>query len=149
MSLGNRPLQQYRNCWGLCFLLGPPRGYIKMIPGRLRELRFHYAVENQPVKRRLEGWCEMTASLGVSWGMAVQLSSARETETRWRYCWVDKEFYTDGCDKRSRAWEAEESPLLTYVTRKRLLKTLQPGEDLACSEWFVKYGDQRWRCNCL
>jgi hypothetical protein len=32
------------------------------------------------------------------------------------------------------AREAEECPLLTSVTRKRLLKTLQAGEKLACSD---------------
>jgi hypothetical protein len=37
-------------------------------------------------------------------------------------------------------WEAEESPLLTPVTRKRLLKILQVGEDLVfavviCKVW--------------
>jgi hypothetical protein len=30
--------------------------------------------------------------------------------------------------------EAEESPLLEAVARERLLKTLQAGEDLACTD---------------
>jgi hypothetical protein len=31
--------------------------------------------------------------------------------------------------------EAEETPLLRSVTRKRLVKTLQAGEDLACGDF--------------
>jgi hypothetical protein len=38
--------------------------------------------------------------------------------------------------------EAEESPLLRAVTKQRLVKTLQAGEDLACSDFLsVGIGD--------
>lgn len=38
--------------------------------------------------------------------------------------------------------KAEESPLLSFVTKQRLVKTLQAGEDLACSDlWIVEIGD--------
>jgi hypothetical protein len=36
----------------------------------------------------------------------------------------------DKCSIRAAVWEAEESPLLTSVIRKRLLKTMRAGEDL-------------------
>jgi hypothetical protein len=38
--------------------------------------------------------------------------------------------------KRGLQPEAEESPLLEAVTRKRLVKTLKAGEDLACSDLY-------------
>jgi hypothetical protein len=46
----------------------------------------------------------------------------------------------DGCQPGT-IWarEAEESPLLTSVTRKRLVKTLQAGEGLACSAVICKF----------
>jgi hypothetical protein len=59
----------------------------------------------------------------VNWGLAVQLSSARQAQKRRRCSWVDKEFCTGGCDKRTWAHEAEESPLLEAVARERLVKT--------------------------
>jgi hypothetical protein len=43
-------------------------------------------------------------------------------------------FCTGVCEEGTGAREAEESPLLKSVTRKRLVKTLQAGEDLACSD---------------
>jgi hypothetical protein len=74
-----------KNCWRWCFLLGLPRGHIARTPGQLSavQLRVHssaelcnggweemalyeLSVESQPVKRRLGGWYEMAASLGVS-----------------------------------------------------------------------------------
>jgi hypothetical protein len=52
--------------------------------------------------------------------------------------WV--EFCTGGCDKRTRAREAEESPLLEAVASERLVKTWQAGKGLAgavviCKVW--------------
>jgi hypothetical protein len=38
------------------------------------------------------------------------------------------------CEEWTCVDEAEESPLLKFVTRKRLVKTLQTGEDLACCD---------------
>jgi hypothetical protein len=35
-TLGNRP-QKQKNCWKLCFLLDPPRGYIMRTSGRLSQ----------------------------------------------------------------------------------------------------------------
>jgi hypothetical protein len=56
-------------------------------------------------------------------GATSQLSSAREAvKKRWRYILVDKEFCMGGCDKRTRAREAEESSLLEAIARKRLKK---------------------------
>jgi hypothetical protein len=40
--------------------------------------------------------------------------------------------YVQEAVKRGLEPEAEESPLLKSVTRKRQVKTLQAGEDLAC-----------------
>jgi hypothetical protein len=37
-------------------------------------------------------------------------------------------------DSNDVSTEAEESPLLRAVTKQRLVKTLQVGEDLACSD---------------
>jgi hypothetical protein len=59
-------------------------------------------------------------------GLAVQLSSAREAEKRWRYSSV----VGHSPDSNDVSIEAEESALLEAVTRKRPLKTLQAGEDL-------------------
>jgi hypothetical protein len=53
------------------------------------------------------------------------LSSAREAENRWRY---------SSPSSNDVSTEAEGSPLLRAVTKQRLAKTLQPGEDLACSD---------------
>jgi hypothetical protein len=76
------------------------------------------------------------------WGLSVQLSSARESEKRWRYIWVDswQEISTGGCDKRTWGWESEEFPLLEAVARERLIKTQQAGKSLAgavviCKVW--------------
>jgi hypothetical protein len=46
-------------------------------------------------------------------------------QKKWGYSWVDswQEFCTGGCDKRTWAREAEESPLLEAVARERLVKT--------------------------
>jgi hypothetical protein len=44
------------------------------------------------------------------------------------------QFCTVGYEERTLAREAEESPQLKSVTRKRLVKTRQAGEDLACSD---------------
>jgi hypothetical protein len=60
------------------------------------------SIDSQPVKRRSWGWCEMIASLGVvSW----------------------QEFCTGGYDRRTWVREAEESPTLEAVARKRLVET--------------------------
>jgi hypothetical protein len=55
-------------------------------------------------------------------------------EKRWLYSSVDSsvvEYSPDGSDVST---EAEESLLLIAVTRQQLVKTLQAGEDLACSD---------------
>jgi hypothetical protein len=38
------------------------------------------------------------------------------------------------CEERTWASEAEETPLLENISRKRLVKALQAREDLACSD---------------
>jgi hypothetical protein len=58
------------------------------------------------------------------------LSSAREAEKRWRYSSVVG-YLPEGGDMST---EAEESPVLRAVTRQKLVKTLQAGEDLVCSD---------------
>jgi hypothetical protein len=62
------------------------------------------------------------------------LSSAREAEKRWRYNSVDSSVMGDPPDSKDVSTEAEESPLLRTVSKQRLVKTLQAGEDLACSD---------------
>jgi hypothetical protein len=57
-------------------------------------------------------------------------SSLREGEKRWRYCSVVR--YSP--DSNDVSTEAEESPLLTAVTKQRLVKTLQAGGGLACGD---------------
>jgi hypothetical protein len=71
-----------------------------------------------------------------SWELAVQLSSERETEKRWRYSWVDswQEFWMGGCDKSTWGRETEESLLLEAVAREKLLERQQVGKSLACSD---------------
>jgi hypothetical protein len=44
---------------------------------------------------------------------------------------VDRKFCTGGCDKRTLAREAEESPLLEAIARERLVKTQQAGKGVA------------------
>jgi hypothetical protein len=57
-------------------------------------------------------------------------------------CQLRAELCTGGCEDRTWAREAEESPLLEAVVSERFLKTLQAGEDLACSDlWIVQISD--------
>jgi hypothetical protein len=81
-------------------------------------------VENQPVKRRLGGWCEMAASLGVS-------------------CQLRVEFCTGGCEDRTWARVAEESPLLEAIARKRLMTQQAAGRLSGCCGdlWSVEISD--------
>jgi hypothetical protein len=58
-----------------------------------------------------------------------ELSSASEAEKRWRYNWVDSSGVGYSPDSNDVSTEAEESPLLRAVTKQRLVKTLQAGED--------------------
>jgi predicted kinase len=69
----------------------------------------------KPAKRRREVSCEMAASLGVS-------------------CQLRVEFCTAGCEDRISAREAEESPLLEAVARKRLVKRQQAGKRLSAGD---------------
>jgi hypothetical protein len=62
--------------------------------------------------------------------LAVELSSARDAEERWHYSSGDNEFERVQLrdirwTRKTSAREAEESPLLEAVARKRLLKTLE------------------------
>jgi hypothetical protein len=48
----------------------------------------------------------------------------------------------EGCADRTWAQEAEECPLLEALARERLVKALQAGEDLVCSDlWNVEISD--------
>jgi hypothetical protein len=47
---------------------------------------------------------------------------------------VDSSVTGYSLDSNNMSTEAEESPLLRAVTKQHLVKTLQAGEDLACSE---------------
>jgi hypothetical protein len=47
---------------------------------------------------------------------------------------VESEFCTGDCDERTLAREAKEFPLSEDVARERLVKTVQPREDLACTD---------------
>jgi hypothetical protein len=58
-------------------------------------------------------------------GAMSQWCSARETEKRWRYSSVDSAVVGYSPDSNNVCTEAEVSPLLRPVTRKRLMKTLQ------------------------
>jgi hypothetical protein len=62
--------------------------------------------------------------------VSCELSSARESEKRWRYSSVVG-YSMDSNDVNR---EAEEIPLLRAVTKQRLVKILQAGEDLVCSD---------------
>jgi hypothetical protein len=66
-----------------------------------------------------------------NWSDAVsrELSSARGTEKRWRY--ISVVGYSP--DSNDVSTVAEESPVLRAVTKQRLMKTLQAGEELTCS----------------
>jgi hypothetical protein len=67
-----------------------------------------------------------------NWGDPVswELSSASEAEKKWRYSSVVG-YSPDSNDVNT---EVEESPMLRAVTKQRLVKTLQAGEDLACCD---------------
>jgi hypothetical protein len=67
-----------------------------------------------------------------NWGIPVsgELSLAREAEKRWHY----STFMGYLLDNNSMSTEGEESPLLKTVTKQRLVKTLQTGEDLASTD---------------
>jgi hypothetical protein len=62
------------------------------------------------------------------------LSSAREAEKRQRYSSVDSSVVGYSPESNDVSTEAEEFPLLRTVTKQRLVKSLQAGEDLACSD---------------
>jgi hypothetical protein len=79
-------------------------------------------------RRFLCGPCREVKTRTV--GAMSQLSSAREAEKRWRYVLVVG--YSP--DSNVVNTEAEESQLLTTVTKQRLVKTLQVGEDLEYSD---------------
>jgi hypothetical protein len=81
----------------------PTRGYIKRTPIELQSL------ERQAVKRRLGGWCEMAARLRI-----CQLKHRENCEGVWREDLIG-----------TANTEAEESPLLRSITRKRLVKTVK------------------------
>jgi hypothetical protein len=75
-------------------------------------------------------------------GQPVQFSFAREPQKRRRHSWVDswQEICSGGCDNRTWAREAEESPLLGDVAMERLFKTQQARKCLAaavvmCKVW--------------
>jgi hypothetical protein len=52
------------------------------------------------------------------------------------------EFCTGGCEDRTWVLEAEESPMSVAIAREWLVKTLQVGEDLACSDLLsVEFSD--------
>jgi hypothetical protein len=72
-----------------------------------------------------------------------QLSSARETENRWWYSSVDSSVVGYSPESNDVSTEAEESPLLRSITKQRLLKTLQAGENLQSSNlWSVDISDR-------
>jgi hypothetical protein len=70
----------------------------------------------------------------VSCSVDRELSSAREAEKRWRYSSFDSSVVGYSPESNEMNTEAEESPLLRAVTKQRLVKTLQAGEDLACTD---------------
>jgi hypothetical protein len=57
------------------------------------------------------------------------LSSAREAEKRWRCNEVDSPVVGGQSAGNGVTTEAEESPLLTDVTKQRLVKILEAGDD--------------------
>jgi hypothetical protein len=59
-----------------------------------------------------------------------QLSSAMVAEKRWR----SNSVVGYSSDSNGASTESEESPLLRAVTKQRLVKTLQAGGHLACSD---------------
>jgi hypothetical protein len=63
-----------------------------------------------------------------------QLSCAREAEKRWRYSSDDSSVVGYSPYSNDVITEAEKSSLLRAVTKQRLVKTLQAGGDLACSD---------------
>jgi hypothetical protein len=87
------------------------------------ELLLEAVISTSSVQR---GYKEDNWGDPVSW----ELSSAREAENSWRYSWVVK--YS--LDSNDMSTEGEASSLLRGVTKQRLVKTLQAGKDLACSD---------------
>jgi hypothetical protein len=68
-----------------------------------------------------------------NWGVPVscELSSVWEAVKRWRYSSVDSSVVEYSPNSHDVSTEAEESPLLRAVTKQRLAKTLQAGEDFS------------------
>jgi hypothetical protein len=81
----------------------------------------------QQGKRVLSMWSALRSYKKKRVGATSQLISAREAEKRWCCSWVDiwQKFCLGGCDNRTWAREAEESPLLEVVAREWLVKTQQ------------------------
>jgi hypothetical protein len=55
--------------------------------------------------------------------------SFTRAEKRWRYSSIDSSVARYSTDSNDVSTGAEESPLLGAVTKQRLMKTLQAGED--------------------
>jgi hypothetical protein len=69
-------IQQQRNCWKRCFLHA--KGLYN------KDTSQELSVESQAAKRRLGGWCEMTASLGVkSFEALRELGGSCHSERTW------------------------------------------------------------------
>jgi hypothetical protein len=65
---------------------------------------------------------------------SIPRSSASEAVKRWRYNSVYSTVVGYSSVSNDLSTVAEEFPLLGDVTKQRLMKTLQAGEDLACSD---------------
>jgi hypothetical protein len=84
----------------------------------------------------LRGPCWGVISKGQSLGVGLKEPGAK---ANWsavnRQSWSNsdfvRQFCTGGCEERTWAREAEESPLLEAVTREGLVKTQQAGKGLA------------------
>jgi hypothetical protein len=64
----------------------------------------------------------------------LRVEFAREAEKRWQYTSVDSSVLGYSPHSNDVSTEAKESPLLRSVTKQRLVKTLQVGEDLVCGD---------------
>jgi hypothetical protein len=83
----------------------------------------------------IEEWCFLCGPwrevITRTMGAMRQFSSAREAEKIW--CYSSVVGYS--LNSNNMSTEAEEFPLLRPVTKQQLMRTLQAGEDLACSDY--------------
>jgi hypothetical protein len=106
----------------------------KHVPVPREQILNNATVGLQQWKKGVSTWSVPRSYLEDNWGGLGQLRVVSSVG-----------FCTGGCEERTLALEAEETPLLETVVRERLMKTQQAGKGLAgavviCELWTLAFG---------